>query len=172
MDVNSNTDSKKLRRAPADEDAIARFLGNLLGCEVRVFPAQEEEFSVAGAVVAAYVDGGGRLEALCICDVSGAAGLALAASIVNSTQLEAAIKRQRIDGVLRERLYTVCEFMGSLFVASQTTENGNRLALRDLTDFSESPADVKALLDSHSKRVDIVISVSGNDSGHLALLTR
>ena len=104
MVVNSDADSGKLRRVPADEDAIARFFSNLHGCEVGVSASRQEEFNSSGAVVAAYAPSSDAPEALCVFDLNAAAGLAVAATIIEPDRLERSRDTHRDGGLESERV--------------------------------------------------------------------
>ncbi len=172
MVINSDTDSGRSRRIPAEDDAIGRFLAGLLGHKLDVLPARAGEFDASGAVVAAYAESGEAAVALCIFDVDFAASLAMTASIIESRQLEKALEKRRIEGVLRSRLNALCELLGSLFPVFPAGVDDHLLVLRDVRDLDEARADVAALRANPGTRRDVRLSIAGNGGGHLVLITR
>ena len=159
-------------QVPADAAAIAGFLGKLLGCSVSAAACEKSEFAAGGAVVATYVDSQGNAEALFVCDLAAGVELALAASMLDTELGESAIRQGRVDGVLRERLYSFCEVIASLFAPDPIGSGSSQLELRDLADIAQLPEDSDALLLSHRSRIDAVISVADQGSGRVAFVCR
>jgi hypothetical protein len=171
MPEDSGAHGSRTRRIPADAAAIEQFLGRLLGCNVCATLTVPDDFFEGDAIVATYVDLK-TPEALCICEIETAAILAASASIVDANALEAAIRAKRIDGLLRERLYSLSELMESLFVVAPIDSDANRLWLRDVNYLTEVSDEVRKLINKHDARTMVNLSVSGKPAGRLVLLAR
>lgn len=159
------------QRKPADVGTIATYLTNLIGRAVDA-KASDPQKEVTGGVVASYADSSGAVEALCVCDVGASASLAAALSLVGPGQVDDATKAGKLEGVLRENFFEVCNILGRLVSESASGASLEQLNLSTLVDLAELPDDLSALFNSPDARVDTKINVQGYSGGYLALLTK
>lgn len=144
---------------------VATMIGDLVGRPVTAKTAPAVKIDPAVRAVATYVDESDALRAVAFCDLPVGASLGASLIMMPPVAVDDCIKAKALDETLAENLYEVFNVLSAIFPKT----GGPRLLLKALHT-TPPPAEVDALLDKPSKRMDVEMSVGGYKSGRLAIL--
>ncbi len=150
--------------APA---TMARLLGDLFGKPVKITASTKYDPSLsAPAVVAVYAEAEGKVGAVAVCNMSAAAYLGAALSMVPADVAKSEALKNALSAGLLENFGEVANICSQVV----TDIHGSRLHLREVLPKVASPsADYKPIFATPRKRVDLEIDVTGFGKGRISL---